>query len=236
VIVGGLTRGSGVKQGGSGATGGWGGTGFTNATSAAAITANQFVTFSMSVSNGYKFSLGSLSRFDYYRSATGAQSVLLQFQVGSGTFTDITNLTYSTSGAGASENPVDVSGIAALQNVGANTNVTFRIVNYGGTGSSGSWYVYNTAGTTAPDLAVSGTVLQIVTATNVPVVSGATLAGGDFQLTITGAAAASYTVYGATNLVNPQWVSLLTTNPASVPFTFTDTNHFAQRFYRVSSP
>jgi hypothetical protein len=81
--------------------------------------------------------------------------------VGSGAFTDITNFYYPAIGAGASIGAIDLSTFAALQNVGANTNVTFRIVNFGGTSASGTWYIYNTLGTTAPDLAIQGTVTSI---------------------------------------------------------------------------
>jgi hypothetical protein len=48
--------------------------------------------------------------------------------------------------------------------VGAGTNVTFRIVNYGG-GSGGTWYVFDTANSTAPDLSLQGTVTPVVTLT-----------------------------------------------------------------------
>jgi endonuclease G len=69
-----------------------------------------------------------------------------------------------------------------------------------------------------------------------PTISAVSFNGGQFSLVVTGAAAASYTVYGATNLNAPQWIALLTTNPATLPFTFTDTNRYAQRFYRVLNP
>ena len=54
------------------------------------------------------------------------------------------------------------------------------------------------------------------------------------SLTITGAVAASYTILAVTNLADTNWVTLLTTNPAVLPFTFVDTNKLPQRFYRVS--
>ncbi len=231
----GLTRGSGVKQTGTGAANGWGGTGFTNLTSAAAIAANQFVTFSLTVSNGYKLSFNSISRFDYYRSPSGAANALVQFQIGNAAFTDITNLTYPTASAGASQSAIDISSLAALQNVAANTNVTFRIVNYGGTSSSGTWYIFNTAGTTTPDLALSGTITQVLPPTP-PGIQGITFAAGQISLVLTGAVANSYTITATTNLINPQWVTLLTTNATTMPITFVDTNVFAQRFYRVSNP
>lgn len=235
ILAGGLTRGPGVKQSGNGAANAWGGTGFTNATSVAAIAANQSVTFSVTVSNGYTASFTSLSRFDYYRSASGAANDLLQFQLGNGAFMDITNLSYPTVGSGASLGAVNLSGFPALQNVAGNTTVTFRIVNYGGTTASGTWYVYNTAGTTAPDLALSGTVTQILP-TILPGIASLNVASDQISLVITGAVATSYTVTATTNLVNPQWITLLNTNPVTMPFTFVDTNRFAQRFYRVSNP
>ena len=152
----GLVRGSGVGTTGTAAYRAWGGNAFTGASAAAAIAANQVITFSASVASGYTVSYSSISRFDY--PATG----LLQYQVGSGPFTDITDLLYpSTSSGGDSLAPINLSGITDLQNVGAGTNVTFRIVNYGG-GSSGTWYVFDVANSTAPDLALQGTVSPVV--------------------------------------------------------------------------
>jgi endonuclease G len=162
----GLARGSGVGTGGSAAAGGWGGVNFTNATAALAIAANKFATFSVTANSGYSVSFTSVSRFDYRRSGTGPASGVLQFQIGSGAFTDITNLNYSSSSSsGSSIGAIDLSGFAALQNVGAGTNVTFRIVNDLGTGSSGTWYIYNVANSIAPDLALTGTVTPVVNLT-----------------------------------------------------------------------
>ena len=160
---GGLTRGSGVGTSGTGAARAWGGNAFTGSTAAAAVAANQFVTFSAAANSGYTVSYASISEFDYRRSATGPASGVLQYQIGSGAFTDITSLSYpvSTSG-GASLSPINLTGIAALQNVGPGTNVTFRIVNYGG-GSSGTWYVFDVSNSPALDFAVQGTIAPVVT-------------------------------------------------------------------------
>jgi endonuclease G len=58
--------------------------------------------------------------------------------------------------------------------------------------------------------------------------------GGQISLVVTGVSAASYTLTVASNLSNPQWVPLFTTNSPAMPFTFTDTNaNLPQRFYRV---
>lgn len=231
----GLTRGSGVKTSGSGAAGGWGGTSFTNSTAAGAVSSNQFVTFGIAANSGYQVSFTTFSRFDYYRSPSGAANALLQFQVGSGAFTDITNLSYPVTSAGSTNSPIDLSGFAALQNVGANTNVTFRIVNYGGTSSAGTWYVFNTAGSTAPDLAVVGTVIQIVVTNppaTAPAFSQVTLTNNQFRFTITGTAGSNYIVQAATDLAAPIWISLRTN---TAPFVFIETNAslFTSRFYRA---
>jgi hypothetical protein len=121
-----------------------------------------------------------------------------------------------------------------LQNVGANTNVTFRIVNYTG-GSGGTWYIYDTANSLAPDLVMQGTVTQVLTPT-APGFSTISFNGGNASLTVTGAVTTSFTILGSTNLANTNWTTLLTTNPGSLPFTFVDTNTLPLRFYRVQNP
>ena len=159
LTIGGLTRGSGSLTTGSGAARGWGGTNWNSANSAAAVTANQFATFTATANAGYQVSYTSISKFDYRRSATGASTGTVQYQLGNAAFTDISTVSYSVStSGGGSISAIDLSGIAALQNVQANTTVTFRVVNYAGTSASGTWYVFDVANTTANDLEISGTV------------------------------------------------------------------------------
>ena len=158
LTVGGLTRGTGVGTSGTGAKSAWGGNTWTSSTESAAVTANQFVTFAVTAKAGYQVSFTNISRFDYRRSATGAASGVLQYQIGTGQFTDGPSVSYtSTSSTGASLSvPIDLSGITALQNVPPGTTVTFRIVNWGGTSASGTWYIYNvnTANPTANDFEI----------------------------------------------------------------------------------
>ena len=155
----GLTRGPGITTSGTPAGHAWGGTGFSSSDATSAIAANKFVTFSIMPTNGSQVSFSSISRFDYRGSSTGPTGGLLQFQVGSGAFSNITTVVYSqNNSSGTSLGPIDLSSFTDLQNVGAGTNVTFRFVNYGG-GSSGNWYIFDKAGNTAPDLALSGTVI-----------------------------------------------------------------------------
>ncbi len=163
----GLTRGSGVGTTGTGATRGWGGNAFTDTGSAAAIAANHFVTFSVTAGTGYTVSYASISKFDFRHSATGPANGLLQYQIGSGSFTDIGTISYPTNGISSSGSlsPINLSGISALQNVGAGTNVTFRIVNWGGTSSAGTWYLFDTASSPALDFVLQGTVSPVVVLT-----------------------------------------------------------------------
>jgi hypothetical protein len=161
LTVGGLTRGSGVltPSGTTAAARGWGGTDWVATSSAAAITAADVVTFTVAASAGYKVSISSISHFDYRRSSSGPSSGVLQYQVGGGAFVDAATLGYtSTASSGASLSAIDLSGMAALQNVAAGTPITFRVVNYGASGTGGTWYVFDALNTTASDLEVSGTV------------------------------------------------------------------------------
>jgi len=156
--VAGLTRGTGVGTNGTSAARAWGGNGFTATNADAAIASNQFVTFKVSAQADHRVSFASFSRFDYRRSSTGPPNGVLQYQIGSGVYSNITALSYaSTASTGASLSPINLTGFPELQNVGPGTNVTFRIVNYGG-GSAGTWYIFDVTTSTAPDLVVQGTI------------------------------------------------------------------------------
>ena len=168
VTVGGLTRGSGISTTGTPASRGWGGTAFetTSTTAAAAVTANEFATFTVTPKTGFTTSFTSLSKFDYRRSGSGPASGVLQYQIGAGAFADAATFSYtSTATTGASIAAIDLSGISALQNIAAGTIVTFRIVNYGATNTGGTWYVYDVSNSTAADLALTGIVNPVVTGT-----------------------------------------------------------------------
>jgi len=234
VIAGGLVRGTGVATSGTAAVGAWGGTTFTNATAALAVASNRFATFTLSVTNGYTLSIASVSHFDYRRSSTGPDSGVLQYQVGSGAFVDITNLSYpSSASSGGSIAPIDLSGIAALQNVPANTNLTFRIVNYNGTSSSGTWYIYNAAGSTALDLTVQGTITQSTSSTNAAATfSSLQFTNNQFQFTVNGTTGSNYVVEVTTNLSPANWVPVIT-NAAPFVFIQSNTPSSAPQFYRV---
>jgi len=234
LLVAGLTRGSGVGTSGSGANRAWGGNTFTATSESGAITANEFATFGATETNsGYTVSYRSISTFEYRHSGTGPTNGVVQYEIGSGPFTDVTSLYYSSSSSsGAGIGPIDLSGVGALQNVPARTSVTFRIVNYNGSSSAGTWYIFDVANTTALDFEVQGFITPIVDPPASPAsFVSFSFANNQFQFMLNGTAGSNYVVQTATNLTAPVWVSL-TTNAA--PFTFTDTNASCpQQFYRA---
>jgi hypothetical protein len=159
LAVGGLSRGSGVGTTGTAASRGWGGNDWLSTSAAAAATAGDAVSFTVVASAGYQVSISGISRLDYRRSSAGPASGVLQYQVGAGAFTDAATLSFSsTAASGASIAAIDLSGVAALQNVPAGTSITFRLLNYGASGAGGTWYLFDQANTTASDLELSGTV------------------------------------------------------------------------------
>src|SRR5205814_5837580 len=120
-------------------------------------------------------------------SSTGPINGSLQYQIGSGPFTEIAAFSYpSNTSSGGSLSPMDLSAISALQNVGAGTNVTFRIVNWGGTSSAGTWYIFDVASSTAPDFVVQGNVAPIAVAITPPLITQFTVTGGNAIVDFTG--------------------------------------------------
>ncbi len=165
--VGSLTRASGVGVSGSAAAGGWGGNNWTATSVANAIAANQFATFTVTANAVCQASFSSVSKINYRRSSTGPTSGRLQYSIGSGAFNDIATVSWATwsSGSALTITAIDLTGIPALQNVAPGTTVTFRIVNWGASGSTGTWYVYDgaTGSTTqgVTDLEIQGTVTSV---------------------------------------------------------------------------
>jgi endonuclease/exonuclease/phosphatase family metal-dependent hydrolase len=232
----GLTRGNGVTTNPTAAGRAWGGNGFDASNSTAAIAAGDYAWFSISANAGYTVSFTAISRFDYRRSSTGPPYGVLQFQIGSGIFTNIANLSYPTAGSGASLGAIDLSSLATLQNIGAGNIVTFRIVNYGASGSGGTWYIYDTANSTAPDFVVQGIINSVSGSTNPPaipaVLSAPILGNGQFQMLVTGSADSNYVMLAATNLTTTTWTPLFTNVS---PYIFTDADLTApQKFYRAT--
>lgn len=162
VIATGLDRASGVTTGGTAAGGGWGGVGWETG-----VSSNDFFTFTVKAAAGYELDFASLN-LSYRRSNSGPPTGLLQYSLNGTTFVDISTLNFtSTSSSGATLPSVNLSNIAALQNVSSSTTVTFRIANSGGA-SGGTWYVYNSG------LSIGGTVSAAGPTTNNSTISVST--------------------------------------------------------------
>jgi len=162
VVSSGFTRGGGLSTTNGNPTGAgraWGAVGWGESTSEAAISANQFVSFTIAAASGHTLSLSAVSKFDYRRPSSGPTSGLLQVQVGSGSFTDVASLSYSsTNSSGDSLPSIDLSTNSSLQGIPANTPVTFRIVNTGATTNSASWYIFDKGVNPNLDFEVTGSV------------------------------------------------------------------------------
>ncbi|MEY4918320.1 MAG: hypothetical protein RL616_2233, partial [Verrucomicrobiota bacterium] len=164
-VTAGLTRGSGFTLSGSAAGGGWGGNGLNAASASSSIASNDVVTFALKANAGYALSVTNISRFDYRRSgATAVNAGQLQYSLDGSPFTDITNISFASSASGgAALSPIDLSFVAALQNVPPGTNITFRLVLYGGSSSTANWYIYQRSSSASPyELEFSGNLTPII--------------------------------------------------------------------------
>jgi len=162
VTSGGLVR-HWSPSGGTGAQNAWGGNNFAvNADFDAALAAGNYVSFTLEANPGYQLSLSSIDAYNVRRSGTGPTTGRWQYQVGSGPFVDLTSdITWGTvtTSAGNPQAAIDLSTIAALQNVTA--PITFRLVIWGATGSLGTWYLNDPNGTPGDDFTISGSVTLI---------------------------------------------------------------------------
>ena len=176
----GLTRGTGVGTTPTAAGNAWGGTDWNNGTTLIttqvdAISTSHFATFSMTPKAGYQMSLSSISAYNIRRTATGPTTGIWQYSLDGTTFNNIgTAITWgsTTSAGGNSQTSISLSGISSLQNVAAGTTVTFRVVNWGASGT-GSWY-FNNLSTLGNDLVINGTVSQA--SSGAPVITSPTTA------------------------------------------------------------
>lgn len=164
VSVVGLTRGSGVGTGGTAAGNAWGGNAWDGTSSLNdAVAAGKFATFSVKAAPGYELSLSGFDPYNIRRSGTGPTTGQWQYSLDGTNFTSIgSSITWgsNTSGTGNAQSAVDLSSIAALQNVDDATTVTFRLANWNASGSGGTWY-FNGGGT-VKTFTVLGTTAEAI--------------------------------------------------------------------------
>ncbi len=155
----GLTRGSGTTLSpGSISNGFWGANSFSTTTAAAGITANKMLNFQLQSTNGKTVSYNSIDSIKIRIAADGPIAYQVDYQINAGAFMLAGILTGPTAVTGNfTLNPLNLSGIAALQNVPPTSTVTFRITPYN---ASGAGVFYIGAGTSdlGPDLSITGRV------------------------------------------------------------------------------
>ena len=84
----------------------------------------------------------------------------------------------------------------------------------------------------SPNLSATNSFTITVNPASQPTLSSMIAGGSQITLTVTGLVGPDYTLLTSTNLVN--WQTLFTTNPTTMPVTFTDTNRSdTARFYRL---
>ena len=85
----------------------------------------------------------------------------------------------------------------------------------------------------SPSLSATQNFTVTVRPVTIPVAASVAMTNGQFQLLINGAVGPDYTLQASTNLVT--WTNLFTTNPAALPFNWSDAaaTNSNQRFYRV---
>jgi fibronectin-binding autotransporter adhesin len=162
ISVDGLTRGN-IGTTGTGGAHAWGGNNFSTSASneAMAISASNYVTFTITPSAGTSLSLANLAAYNIRHSATGPTSGIWQYQIGGGAFTDIgSSLSWGsvTSSAGNPQPAIPLSSIPGLQGTTSAAAVTFRLVSWGATSNDGTWYLNDPTNTSANDLDLQGTV------------------------------------------------------------------------------
>ncbi|MGI8838926.1 MAG: C25 family cysteine peptidase [Pyrinomonadaceae bacterium] len=122
-----------------------------------AIANNDYLQFTVSARAGFSVSLSTLDA-NFRRSSTGPNTFQWQYSL-DGFATAGVNIgsaiTYSgTESNGLAQSQINLSGIAALQNVPSTTTITIRLYGWGATGSTGAFAIGRLSGN---DLAVGGT-------------------------------------------------------------------------------
>jgi|GEM_PF-1788135 len=157
INAGGLTRGTGL--GAATGSNAWGANGFNVPSQLDAINTNKFATFTITPSFGVIVSLTTIEPYNIRRSNTGPILGRWQYSVNGVDFFDIGSEISWGDILGTPGNPhlaIDLSGIAALQNLTSTTTVTFRIVSWGATNAVGTWYFENA--TSGNDLVIRGNI------------------------------------------------------------------------------
>jgi hypothetical protein len=159
VAVSGLTRGTGTTiSSASNSNGFWGTNSFSTTNAADGVAADKVLSFQLQSANGKNVSYTSIDSFKIRIAFDGPIRYQIDYRINSGSFMPAGIITGPTAATGNySLSPLDLSGIAALQNVPPTTIVTFRITPYN---ASGNGVFYFGAGPTdvKSDLSITGKI------------------------------------------------------------------------------
>lgn len=144
ITVGGLSRGIGILTSGTAEDNAWGGTDMIgNNINQAKDLYQDYITFTIKPNAGYIVSLDSICAYNIRKNTNGATSGLWQYSIDDETYVNIgSTITWgtNTTDAGNDQAAIALSSIANLQNVEANTTITFRLLLWGASSTDGSWY------------------------------------------------------------------------------------------------
>lgn len=154
-----LTRGAGLSTGGGGAGNAWGGSDFNNLTFTDAVTNSDFFLCTLNFVAGKTVSFNQINAMNIRTTNTGSTNIQWQYSINGSAFVNIGSAYTLTSTAATGNNipNIDLTLYYDLQNINTTTTptITFRMVGFGGTASSGNTYINNISGN---DLEVLGSI------------------------------------------------------------------------------
>lgn len=194
-----LSRGSGVTA--TSLSGGYSSSNWVDANEAAAITNNRYYQCTISPNTNFTVSLSTLD-FKLRRTSSGPSAYIWRYSTDGTNFTDIgSSVSFTTATSSGDVQPqINLSGIAALQNVAAGTVITLRL--YAWSGATAGTLAFGTGNVNS--LALGGTVASGGSSTPTLTANPVTLNFPNVQ--VGGSATLSYTLQ-ATNLTNDITVS-----------------------------
>ncbi len=129
-------------------------------TKESAVTNNEYFQFTINAINGYKVSLSTLDATIRRSGTTAPNTYIWKYSTDGTTFFDIgTDVSYTGTTEGVAQPQIDLTGIAALQDVTFATTLTFRMYAWGGTSTSATYSIGRyPVDITTNSLAISGMV------------------------------------------------------------------------------
>lgn len=154
-----LMRGAGLSAGGGGAGNAWGGSDFNNITFTDAVTNSDFFLCTLNFVAGKTVSFNQINAMNIRTTNTGSTNIQWQYSINGNAFVNIGSAYTLTSTAATGNNipNIDLTLYYDLQNINTTTTptITFRMVGFGGTASSGNTYINNISGN---DLEILGSI------------------------------------------------------------------------------